>query len=395
MAVIIAGNYYRFKSVSDTDKYLNILTDGNLDDGINVTTYGLDENDLGQVWLTSVYIHGNPMQYLLKSAKDNRFALDRWRINNAKYNNADIYSIGATTEDIYDQVVVFEPSGSYYKIKLAYRDNLYLTVTDENTYGNGHNVAWAAATGGNNQLWLAEPYSSGTGDSSNSSSDYTGILARYTTLSNVIGDTASDYYIIKNIPDNQYGSGIEPSAQFHPACGLNNNLIFNESSDGNKIIDVLLNKYVKKVFGNDCTINNANDVCYYLYGERYNNGDGYDFHPGVDVSYGEGKPVYALYGGEIVCNDYEDHGTISIKPDGLDIVTTYLHMKNLTTKTHVNAGEKIGEQSGRGNTSNTDYPSHLHFEVTPSTQSGYAVPIKSPNVQMPSILPYGYMDGEL
>ena len=158
---------------------------------------------------------------------------------------------------------------------------------------------------------------------------------------------------------------------------------------------MLLNKYVKKVFGNDCTINNANDVCYYLYGERYNNGDGYDFHPGVDVSYGEGKPVYALYGGEIVCNDYEDHGTISIKPDGLDIVTTYLHMKNLTTKTHVNAGEKIGEQSGRGNTSNTDYPSHLHFEVTPSTQSGYAVPIKSPNVQMPSILPYGYMDGEL
>ena len=39
------------------------------------------------------------------------------------------------------------------------------------------------------------------------------------------------YYIIKNIPDNQYGSGIEPSAQFHPACGLNNNLIFNELVD--------------------------------------------------------------------------------------------------------------------------------------------------------------------
>ena len=31
MAVIIAGNSYRFRYVSDTDKYLNILTDGDLD----------------------------------------------------------------------------------------------------------------------------------------------------------------------------------------------------------------------------------------------------------------------------------------------------------------------------------------------------------------------------
>lgn len=376
MALEIGKTYY-IKNVA-TGKYLNVYGNDTVANERNVNVY-TKEDVLAQKWI--VRLAGNGAQ--VHTAINEAFALNIYTVNN----NCSMYKVADNS--LADSVVDFltvDASQNLYRIQMM-AHSLYLTVntSTDNAYFGTDNESFYA-------LWQLEEVST---SSSSDSPDYTGILARYTTLSNVIGDTASDYYIIKNIPDNQYGSGIEPSAQFHPACGLNNNLVFNESSDGNKIIDVLLNKYVKKVFGNDCTINNANDVCYYLYGERYENGDGYDFHPGVDVSYGEGKPVFALYGGEIVCNNYEDHGTISIKPDGLDIVTTYLHMKNLTTKTRVNAGEKIGEQSGRGKTSNTDYPSHLHFEVTPSTQRGYAVPIKSPDVQMPSILPYGYMDGEL
>lgn len=404
MAVIIAGNSYRFKSVSDTDKYLNILTDGDLDDGINVTTYGLNENDLGQVWLTSVYIHGNPMQYLLKSAKDNRFALDRWRINNAKYNNADIYSIGATTEDIYDQVVVFEPSGSYYKIKLAYRDNLYLTVTDENTYGNGHNVAWAAATGGNNQLWLAEPYSSGTGDSSNDgTSIYTGILARNTTISTT---TAPNPIIINEIPDKASDfapSYIEDGCEFHPSCGLFNGMNFNSEPEGEKIKEQL-RKYIKIVFGDPNLTMEDKELCYYLFGERIANGGENQFHPGVDINYYEGAPIHPLFPGFITGYSETDFGRVSINVPELNITTTYVHMRDVCdelTEAQKNGTEKvypsniIGKESGRGATSYNDYDPHLHFEVTPYGSSTYAIPKKYPSVQMTSILPYGYMDGVL
>jgi len=166
MAVIVAGNSYRFKSKSD-NRYLNILTDGALSNNKNVTTYALDSTDLAQVWLTSVYSHGSTIQYLLKSAKDNNYVLDRWR-GSSNYNNADIYTRGTTTDDLKDQVIVFVASGSYYKIKLANYD-LYLTVTSTSTYG-GYNVNWQAATGADNQLWLAELYSSGSSGGSTPSS---------------------------------------------------------------------------------------------------------------------------------------------------------------------------------------------------------------------------------
>lgn len=168
MAVIVAGNYYRFKSVSELEsgnnRYLNILTDKTyLQNQMNVTTCNLYEDDMAQVWHASVYIYASTIQYLLKSVKDTKFVLDRWR-GSTNYNNADINEIGTNTTDLNDQVIIFVPSGSYYKIKLANQD-LYLTVTSTSTY-QGHNVNWQANTGSSNQLWLAEPYSSSSNEPS-------------------------------------------------------------------------------------------------------------------------------------------------------------------------------------------------------------------------------------
>lgn len=178
MAVIVAGNYYRFKSVSELEsgnnRYLNILTDKTyLQNQMNVTTCNLYEDDMGQVWHASVYIHASTIQYLLKSVKDTKFVLDRWR-GSTNYNNADINEIGINTTDLNDQVIIFVPSGSYYKIKLANQD-LYLTVTTTSTY-QGHNVNWQSNTGNSNQLWLAESYSSGSGGSSGDESNNTNYL---------------------------------------------------------------------------------------------------------------------------------------------------------------------------------------------------------------------------
>ena len=385
MAVIIAGNSYRFKSVSDTDKYLNILTDGDLDDGINVTTYGLDENDLGQVWLTSVYIHGNPMQYLLKSAKNNNFALDRWRINNAKYNNADIYSIGTTTEDIYDQVIVFEPSGSYYKIKLAYRDNLYLTVTDEITYGNGHNVAWAAATGANNQLWLAEPYNSDSGNSSGNTPEYTGILTRYTApLSNVNG-----VITVYNIPDCYQSSNgyIEETCEMHKGSMIPDGTDFSDNTDS-VVSDIksAINSLISKVYPEGTDIQDKYKY-YYLFGEKRYSTDNSVCHNGVDIAGPDLSEIKALFGGEVIA---KGGAVYSVYNSDLNVTFNYVHMEDhrFNIGDHINAGVVIGKQSDIGDADG----SHLHFEVTKGRETAHN-DTTSTNVDMVSILPYGYMFG--
>lgn len=213
MAVIVAGNNYRFKSKLD-NRYLNILTDGALSNNKNVTTYALDSTDLGQVWLASVYSHGSTIQYLLKSAKNNSFALDRWR-GSSNYNNADIYTIGTTTEDLKDQVVVFIASGSYYKIKLANYD-LYLTVTSTSTYG-GYNVNWQTATGKDNQLWMAEPYTAGTS---------TGTSKSLSMPTNV-----NQWYSGYNSDIRYYGcalcSGVDVSSFFGTSSNNNANYFYN------------------------------------------------------------------------------------------------------------------------------------------------------------------------
>lgn len=162
MAAVNSGKSYRFQSM-EADEYLNILTDGNLANNTNVTTYGLDENDLGQVWQCVSYSYGSVSGMLMKSGKNTAFALDRYR-GSSNYNNADIYTIGTTEADLKDQLVEFVPRAyGYYRIKLAYYD-LYLTRSSASTYG-GKNVVWRAQTGNMDQLWLAHEYAIDTDDS--------------------------------------------------------------------------------------------------------------------------------------------------------------------------------------------------------------------------------------
>ena len=161
MATINTGTYYRFKSKLD-NKYLNILTDDPLDYNMNVTTYSLSSTDTAQIWLAQQYSYDYSTKFLLKSKKNESFVLDRWR-GSDNYNNADIYTVGTTLDDLNDQVVSFEYSGNYCRIKLANRSNLYLTVSSASTYG-GHNVVWAAATGGDNQLWTFETVGTSSND---------------------------------------------------------------------------------------------------------------------------------------------------------------------------------------------------------------------------------------
>lgn len=80
---------------------------------------------------------------------------------------------------------------------------------------------------------------------------------------------------------------------------------------------------------------------YYLYGERIANGTNQQFHPGVDISYYEGAPIYALYGGTVVYSG-GTYGTVSIRvPSQNNIVTNYIHMKNIPVVEGqtVNAGQ--------------------------------------------------------
>ena len=60
---------------------------------------------------------------------------------------------------------------------------------------------------------------------------------------------------------------------------------FNTSAAGTAVKKVL-QKYIKKVFGSDANLTDA-QTCYYLYGERIANGTNQQFHPGVDINYYE------------------------------------------------------------------------------------------------------------
>ena len=76
--------------------------------------------------------------------------LDRWRLSGDNYNNADIYTVGSSSEDLKDQLILIEETSYGCRIKLKYR-NLYLTKTSTATYG-GSNVNWKVEDGSNNQL---------------------------------------------------------------------------------------------------------------------------------------------------------------------------------------------------------------------------------------------------
>ena len=89
----------------------------------------------------------------MKSKRNENYILDAyWGTSNL--NNADIYSLMSTDNDVKDQLVVFMSYGDSYRIKLKYK-NLYLTNAMSDTY-EGHDVRWAPLSNTDNQLWRAE-----------------------------------------------------------------------------------------------------------------------------------------------------------------------------------------------------------------------------------------------
>ena len=386
MAVIVAGNSYRFKSKSD-NRYLNILTDGALSNNKNVTTYALDSSDLAQVWLASVYTYGSPIQYLLKSAKDNNFVLDRWR-GSSNYNNADIYTRGTTTDDLKDQVIVFVASGSYYKIKLANYD-LYLTVTTTSTYG-GYNVNWQAATGADNQLWLAETYTSNSSGSSGTAPTWN-LISPPTSINNVdimatynapLGFTGG-YYTVDNIPDKLWGSGIETGCKMHKGSGFKTN-VSNFQTTCLEVIDAIADA-VEVMYGHR-NFDNKN-ICYFLFGE-YDSGIG--IHHGVDMAIAENSPIKALISGTVAAID-SSSGKVVINNEDGQTCSCYYHMNTITVNVNdpVVAGvTQIGTEGKKGQADG----SHLHFEIRKLGKTVGAAPEDyNFDTALTSIVPYGFM----
>lgn len=305
---------------------------------------------------------------LLRLARDTGKVMNRHSDNN----NAIVWTYDGAEETKKDSLINTETENGNMRIKLVHRD-LYLTKNLNDNY-----LCWAGKMASNRQYFKLEEVDGGS-DSSN-------ILSKDTAVPTA---TASSPYIITNIPDKQQTSGFDTNVEFHPGCGFANGTNFNSSTAGS-LVKNALQKYVKKVFGSGVTLSDA-QTCYYLYGERYANGSGQQFHPGVDINYKEGAPIYAVHGGSVVFAGGA-YGTVSIKVSSMNnIVTNYIHMKNITVKAgdSVTAGTVIGYQSNVGTQS-----THLHFEVRVPGASGPAGSTYSPANPMTTIKPYGYMTGE-
>ena len=318
----------------------------------------------------------------IKSEINDNYALNIW-LGSDKYGNCDIHTWSDNTNDSKINFKTIDASQNLYLIQ-CYRNeadnNLYLTAESTKS---GSNVKWAVRDERANQIWqLCTPQSSG----GSSGEDSTSILNKDTTVPSAVADKP---FIITNIPDKQQASGFDMDVEFHPGCGFSDGTNFNTSAAGTAVKKVL-QKYIKKVFGSSANLTDA-QTCYYLYGERIANGTNQQFHPGVDINYYEGAPIYALYGGTVVYSG-GTYGTVSIRvPSQNNIVTNYIHMKNIPVVEGqtVNAGQIIGYQSNAGVDA-----THLHFEIRPAGSTGPAGSSLNPRNPLTTIRPYGYMAGE-
>jgi murein DD-endopeptidase MepM/ murein hydrolase activator NlpD len=86
-------------------------------------------------------------------------------------------------------------------------------------------------------------------------------------------------------------------------------------------------------------------------------------HPGIDITAGEGSPVYAADAGVIIAegNDADGYGKVIQIDHGNGYLTVYAHLSVTGVKIcqSVEAGQWIG---GAGSTGNAQ-GAHLHFEV--------------------------------
>lgn len=347
---IINNNIYRFKSQLDS-KYLNILTDGSLSLNQNVTTYSLSSSDQCQMWKTVDTAHNTLRGYILKSKKNTNYALDRWR-GSSNYNNADIYTIGTSDDDLKDMMVEFieQSTPNYYKIKLKYR-NLYLTATSTSTYG-GHNVDWESSNSSNNQIWKAE-------------------LVQ-----------GREEVVVTNMPANAGYESQSLKEYFHPDAGMVNGTWAN---NGGSTIANNIREFYNKVFGS-YPASNANYL-YSLYGGKYVSGEyAGQYHPGIDMYLSDGATLRAARGGTITA---KTSFSVTIQTSNCKMVYVHLNPKSsLCVGQDIEIGDVIGTQSSQQTTS-----SHLHIEIHGRNAADEAqLPTQSVEDSMlPCIVPYGYL----
>ena len=362
---------------------LNLRGTGSIYNNRNVNLYNRDGSS-DQKWYLRVY---SGYAKILCSA-DHSYGLDYYYGSSNKH-NCDIYQ-EAGNEDSKIDLITVNASLNYYKLKLcstsSQGNGRYLTAS---SLSSGADVRWMPNDGDSDSLYQIWKLIEVNAESSSSDTIYSGILARSAALST---KTGSSSVIVTNIPDKLHTGKIEYNVQFHPACGLSNNLDFNNSSSGSAIKSQL-QKYVKKVFGSEAMLSD-DETCYYLWAEREANTSGARYHSGVDVSYYDGAPIHALFGGKVKYAG-GPYGTVSIFNPTLGVTFNYVHMNGITVSAgngpDVVAGEIIGYQS---NVSLDNIGSHLHFEIRPGEVStGPAGLPTQPSQQMTTVMPYGYMDG--
>lgn len=319
-----------------------------------------------QIWLPARQ-PGSAQNWALRSGIDPAYGLNLWR-GRANNGNCDIHT---TAGNAADAALLLQAAGGggLFRIGLA-NHGLYLTAMGD---ASGADVRWQSPDPADaRQVWRLAPVG-----------PY--ILRQETQPPKAV---AAAPLIIHRIPDKTQPGGYDSNVEYHPGCGFVDGLEFEGSAAG-QAVEQALQSYVAKVFGPGAALSHA-QTCYYLYGERIRNGAGNQFHPGVDVNYRDGAPVYALYGGRVVYAG-GSYGTVSISvPEKGGIVTNYVHLKGIRVKKGeaVAAGQPIGCQGSTGTGA-----SHLHFEVRPKGTAGPVYGPTRPDAPMTTIRPYGYMDG--
>lgn len=138
-----------------------------------------------------------------------------------------------------------------------------------------------------------------------------------------------------------------------------------------------------------------NNKCLYsLYGAKYDQSVpmyGGQYHPGIDMTYYDGAPIYAARSGTVA-----DHGNIYVTIQSGNEYLIYVHLipkTGLIDGSEVVAGETIiGYQSSQGTT-----VSHLHIEVHDAGDGSFSnkhpqQPTASANTNMPyTIVPYDHL----
>lgn len=105
------------------------------------------------------------------------------------------------------------------------------------------------------------------------------------------------------------------------------------------------------------------------FGPRVLNGVS-EFHPGLDISGGDGTPILAAADGVVVfagpATGYGDNFVVINHGNGFG--TSYGHMGSKSVKTgdHVTQGQQIGTEDSEGHA----FGSHLHFNVFPGAYKG-------------------------